>query len=89
MKYNIELLEDECNFIIGALQYLKSKNLRNAILEVRSMTYKKVKGFYADEQSFIDDMKCKEKFINEQIQEIEEIIEKLENQMEGEVKNGK
>ena len=79
MEYNVRLSKDECDFILNALQYLQNENLKKSLIEVKQMKYEDVKGFYADEQSFNNDMQYKEKIINEQIQAIDEITEKIEN----------
>lgn len=81
MEYNINLSKDECDFIINALQYLENENLSKSLIAIQNTKYENVKGFYADEHSFKSDMKYKEKIINEQVQAINEIIEKLENGM--------
>lgn len=81
MEYNIKLDKDELDFILNALRYLENENLSKSLIAIKSMKYENVKGFYADEQSFKSDMEYKNKIINEQIQAIDEIIEKIENEM--------
>ncbi len=81
MEYKINLSKDECDFIINALQYLQNENLNKSLQEIKNIKYENVKGFYANEQSFKSDIDYKEKIINEQVQAIDEIIEKLQNEM--------
>lgn len=81
MEYDVKLSKDELEFILNSLRFLENENLNKSLIAVKSMKYKDVKGLYADEQSFKSDMEYKEKIINEQIEAIDEIIEKLENVM--------
>ncbi len=84
MEYNINLSKNECDFILNALQYLQSKTLNNSLREIKNIKYESVKGLYADENSFKNDMEYKEKSIKEQIQAIDKIVEKIENKIYGE-----
>ena len=63
------------------MRFLENENLNKSLVAIKNVKYGDVKGLYADEQSFKSDMEYKEKIINEQIQAIDEIIEKLENVM--------
>lgn len=84
MEYDVKLSKEEFDFICNSLRFLENENLSKSLTAVKSMKYKDVKGLYADKQSFKNDMQYKEKIINEQIQAIDEIIEKIENAMYGE-----
>lgn len=84
MEYDVKLSKEELDFICNSLRFLENENLNKSLVAVKSMKYEDVKGLYADEQSFKNDMQYKEKIINEQIQAIDEIIEKIENAMYGE-----
>lgn len=81
MEYDVKLSKEELDFICNSLRFLENENLNKSLTVVKSMKYKDVKGLYTNKQSFKDDIKYKEKIINEQIQAIDEIIEKLENEM--------
>lgn len=81
MEYNIKLNKDELDFILNALRYLENENLSKSLTAIKNTKYADVKGFYANESSFKNDMKYKEKIINEQVEAIDEIIEKIENEM--------
>ena len=81
MEYDVKLKKDDIDFICNALRYFENENLSKSLIAVKSMKYEDVKGLYTNKQSFKDDIKYKEKIINEQIQDIDEIIEKLENEM--------
>lgn len=81
MEYDVKLSKEELDFICNSLRFLENENLNKSLTAVKSMKYKDVKGLYTNKQSFKDDIKYKEKIINEQIQAIDEIIEKLENEM--------
>lgn len=81
MEYNIKLDKNELDFILNALRYLENENLSKSLTSIQNMKYENVKGLYANEQTFKSDMEYKKKIINEQIQAIDEIIEKIENEM--------
>lgn len=81
MEINIKLSKKECNILQNALQYLQNENLNKSLEAIKNIKYKEIKGLYLDEESFNKDMEYKEKVINEQIETINEIIDKLENLM--------
>ena len=81
MKYNIALTKNECEIILNALQHFESENLNKSLIAVESMKYEKVKQLYTDEKTFKNDMEYKKKIINEQMKAIEEITEKIENEL--------
>lgn len=81
MEINIKLSKKECNILQNALQYLQNENLNKSLEAIKNIKYKEIKGLYLDEESFKKDMEYKEKVINEQIETINEIIDKLENLM--------
>ena len=81
MEYNIKLDKDELDFIFNALRYLENENLRKGLVAIENTKYEELEGMYANREFFNQDMEYKKKIINEQIQAIDEIIEKIENEM--------
>lgn len=81
MEYNISLTKNECEIILNALRQLESENLSKSLIAVENMRYKNVKQLYTDEKTFIKDMEQKKKIINEEMKAIEQISEKIENEM--------
>lgn len=83
-EYTITLTKDELEVIQNALQHQQNEHLPNILKTVENMKYNDVKWLYANEQTFKEDMKNKKNNIENQMQEIDEIREKIENQMYGE-----
>lgn len=83
-EYTITLTKDELEVIQNALQYQQNEHLPTILETVKNMKYGDVKWLYANEEVFKKDMENKKKIINEQIEEIDKISEKIENQMYGE-----
>lgn len=81
MEYNINLSKDELDFILNALRYLENQNLRKGLIAIDNTKYEELEGMYASRQFFNQDMEYRKKIICEQIQAIDEIIEKIENEM--------
>lgn len=81
MEYEVKLKKDDIDFICNALRYFENENLEKGLVAIKNTKYEELKGMYAFREYFEEDMKNKEKIINEQIQAIDEIIEKLENEM--------
>lgn len=84
MEYKIKLDKDELEFIFNALRYLQNENLRKGLIAIENTKYEELEGMYANREFFYQDMEYKKKIINEQIQAIDEITEKIENAMYGE-----
>ena len=81
MEYDVKLKKDDIDFICNALRYFENENLRKSLVAIKNTKYEELEGMYAFREYFEQDMKYKEKTINEQIQTVDEIIEKLENEM--------
>ena len=81
MEFNINLDKDELDFILNALRYLENENLQKSLIAIQNTKYEDVKGMYASKTYFEEDMKYKENMINEQIEAINNICEKIENEM--------
>jgi hypothetical protein len=81
MEYNIKLDKDELDFILNALRYLENENLNKGLVAIENTRYEELEGMYANREFFNQDMEYKKKIICEQIQAIDEIIEKIENEM--------
>ena len=79
MEINIKLSKEECNILLNSLQYLQNKNLKKSLNTIENIRYEEIKELYLDKESFHKDMKYKKKVINEQIEIIDKIIDKLEN----------
>lgn len=81
MEYEIKLEKDECDFILNALQYLQNENLKKSLEAIQNTKFEDVKGLYVSEEFWDKDKEYKMDIIYEQIEAIDDIYEKICNQM--------
>ena len=82
MEYSIKLKHDDWNYILNALQYFEDKKLKASIEILKKAKYQKLSGFFASEGFFYEYKKEQIKLLNNQINQIEAIYEKITNEME-------
>lgn len=83
MEYNIKLKENECNYILNALQFFEDKNLKATRKILNEAKYQPFKGLFINEKFFRQYIKDQLKEINNSIEEIENIYDKIVDNMEG------
>ena len=82
MEYNIRLTEDECNYILNALQFFEDRNLKSARKTLQESKYQSFKELFVSEEFFKQYIKNQLKLLNNNIEEIESIYDKIVNKME-------
>lgn len=82
MEYNIKLKDDDWNYILNALQYFEEKKLKTSIDTLERAKYQDISGLFASEEFFNEYKKEQIKLFNNQIVQIENICEKITNEME-------
>ena len=82
MEYNIKLKKKECNYILKALQFFEDKNFkvrREILKKTKCQTFK---GLVTSEELFKQYVKDQLKELNNNIEEIESIYDKIVDKME-------
>jgi hypothetical protein len=82
MKYNIKLTENECKYILNALRFFEDKNLKAKRKTLQEAKYQTFKGLFVNEEFFIQYIKDQLKQLNNNIEEIESIYDKIVDKME-------
>ena len=82
MKYNIKLTENECNYILNALQFFEDKNLKATRKTLKESKYQPFKELFVSEEFFKQYVKNQLKELNNNIQEIQNIYDKIVTNME-------
>lgn len=82
MEYNIKLTNNECNYILNALQFFEDKNLKEIRKALKEARYKPFKELFVSEEFFKQYIKNQLKELNNNIEEIENIYDKIVNEME-------
>lgn len=71
MEYEIKLNDDEWHWILNALEYFKNKNLKKSLKTLKKAKYQNMSGLFVNEEFF-------NKYIKEQIKDLEKQIEQIE-----------
>lgn len=82
MEYNIKLTKNECDYILNALQFFEDKNLKSTRKILQEAKYEPVKNFFAGKKFFKQYIKDQLKQLNNDIEEIENIYDKIVAKME-------
>lgn len=82
MKYNIKLTENECNYILNAIQFFEEKNLKATRKILQEAKYQTFKGLFVNEKFFKQYVNDQLKQVNNNIEEIESIYDKIVDKME-------
>lgn len=82
MEYNIKLKEDEWNYILNALQFFEDKNLKATREMLKEAKYQPFKELFVSEEFFKQYVKDQLKQLNNTIEEIENIYDKIVDKME-------
>ncbi len=82
MEYNIKLTKNECNEILNALQFFEDKNLKATRKTLQEAKYQPFKELFVSEEFFKQYIKNQLKEINNNIEEIENIYDKIVDKME-------
>lgn len=80
MEYNINLNDEEWDYILNAIQ-LEEKRLRKLKETLNITKYENVSGFFRSEDAYNDYIENQIKIINEQINKLENIYDKIIKEM--------
>jgi len=76
MECNINLNDEECDYILNAIQ-LEEKRLRKLKETLKITKYENVSGFFRSEEAYDDYTENEIKIIEEQINQLENIYDKI------------
>ena len=81
MEYDIKLNDEECHYILNALQYFREKSLKQSLETLKKAKYQDISGLFVNEEYFNIYIKEQIKELDKQIQQIEKLYEKITEEM--------
>lgn len=82
MEYNINLQKEEWNYILEAIQHFENKSLKEILKTLENMRYEDVQELFVSEEFFTQYKKERIDTVKKQIATIENIYDKITDEIE-------